>query len=124
MGRAAAIAFARENADVAIDLSPDEEANTREVVVLIRAAVRRAVPLPGDLRDAAPLCRRFIDDAVAQLGGRATIVSNAERQQSRASILELSDEDFDATMKTNIPCPFIPSRRRCSTSSPAPPSSR
>ena len=105
MGRAAAIAFAREGADVAINYLPDEEPDARDVVALIRAAGRQAVALPGDLRDAA-FCRRLVDDAVRQLGGLDTIVSNAGRQQSRASILELSDEDFDATMKTNIYAPF------------------
>ena len=106
MGRAAAIAFASEGADVAINYLPDEEADAREVVDLIRAAGRRAVPLPGDLRDAA-FCRRLVNDAVGQFGGLDTIVSNAARQQSRASILDLSDEDFDATMKTNIYAPFF-----------------
>lgn len=105
MGRAAAIAFAREGADVAINYLPDEEADAREVVDLIRAAGRKAVPLPGDLRDAA-FCRRLVDDAVRQLGGLDIIVSNAGRQQSRASILEVTDEDFDATMKTNLYAPF------------------
>ena len=105
MGRAAAIAFAREGADVGINYLPDEEPDAREVVELIRAVGRKAVLLPGDLRDAA-FCRRLVDDAVRQLGGLDTVVSNAGRQQSRASILELSDEDFDATMKTNIYAPF------------------
>ena len=105
MGRAAAIAFAREGADVAINYLPDEEADAREVVDLIRAAGRKAVPLPGDLRDAA-FCRRLVEDAVRQLGGLDTVVSNAARQQSRASLLEVSDEDFDATMKTNVYAPF------------------
>ncbi len=105
MGRAAAIAFAREGADVAINYLPDEEPDAREVVALIRAAGRKAVPLPGDLRDAA-FCRQLVTDAVSQLGGLDILVSNAGRQQSRASILEVSDEDFDATMKTNIYAPF------------------
>ena len=105
MGRAAAIAFAREGADVGINYLPDEEPDAREVVELIRAAGRKAVPIPGDLRDAA-FCRRLVDDAVRQLGSLDTVVSNAGRQQSRASILELSDEDFDATIKTNIYAPF------------------
>ena len=105
MGRAAAIAFAREGADVAINYLPDEEPDAREVVELIRAAGRHAVALPGDLRDAA-FCRRLVEDAVGQLGGLDTVVSNAGRQQSRASILEVSDEDFDATMKTNLYAPF------------------
>ena len=105
MGRAATIAFAREGADVAINYLPDEEPDAREVVELIKAAGRKAVPLPGDLRDAA-FCRRLVDDAVRQLGGLDIIVSNAGRQQSRVSILEVSDEDFDATMKTNLYAPF------------------
>jgi NAD(P)-dependent dehydrogenase (short-subunit alcohol dehydrogenase family) len=105
MGRAAAIAFAREGADVAINYLPAEEADAQEVVALIRQAGRRAVALPGDLRDAA-FCRRLVDDAVRQLGGLDILVSNAGRQQARQSILELSDEDFDATMKTNIYAPF------------------
>ena len=105
MGRAAAIAFAREGADVAINYLPDEEPDAREVVELIKAAGRKAVPLPGDLRDAA-FCRKLVEDAIRQLGGLDIIVSNAGRQQSRASILEVSDEDFDATMKTNIYAPF------------------
>ena len=105
IGRAAAIAFAREGADVAINYLPDEDPDAREVVDLIRAAGRKAVPLPGDLRDAT-FCRRLVDDAIRQLGSLDILVSNAGRQQSRASILDVSDEDFDATMKTNIYAPF------------------
>ena len=105
MGRAAVIAFAREGADVAINYLPEEEPDAREVVDMIRAAGRKAVPIPGDLRDAT-FCRRLVEDAVRQLGGLDILVSNAGRQQSRASILEVSDEDFDATMKTNIYAPF------------------
>ena len=105
MGRAAAIAYAREGADVAINYLPSEEPDAREVVELIRAAGRRAVAIPGDLRDAS-FCRDLVDESVRQLGGLDIIVSNAGRQQSRSSIAEVSDEDFDATMKTNIYAPF------------------
>ena len=105
MGRAAAIAFAREGADVAINYLPSEEPDAREVVDLIRRAGRKAVALPGDLRTAA-FCRDLVGRAVSQLGGLDTVVNNAGRQQSRASILDISDEDFDATMKTNIYAPF------------------
>jgi hypothetical protein len=109
MGRAAAIAYAREGADVAINYLPDEEPDAREVRDLIRAAGVRAAPIPGDLRDES-FCRNLVDEAVRQLGGLDIIVSNAGRQQSRASIAEVSEEDFDATMKTNI---YAPLRRRC-----------
>jgi hypothetical protein len=106
MGRAAAIAFAREGADVAINYLPFEEPDASEVVELIQAAGRKAVPIPGDLRDAA-FCRRLVDEAVRQLGGLNILVSNAGRQQSRASIAEVSDEDFDATIKANIYAPLL-----------------
>ncbi len=105
MGRAAAIAFAREGADVAINYLPSEEPDAREVVDLIRKAGQTAVALPGDLRTAA-FCRDLVKRAVDGLGGLDTVVSNAGRQQARASILDVSDEDFDATMKTNIYAPF------------------
>jgi NAD(P)-dependent dehydrogenase (short-subunit alcohol dehydrogenase family) len=105
MGRAAAIAFAREGADVAINYLPAEEEDAREVVGLIRAAGVRAAPIPGDLRDPA-FCRRLVDETVRQLGGLDTIVSNAGHQKSVSSIADISDEDFDWTMKTNIYAPF------------------
>jgi NAD(P)-dependent dehydrogenase (short-subunit alcohol dehydrogenase family) len=105
MGRAAAIAYAREGADVAINYLAAEEADAKEVVGYIRQAGRTAIAIPGDIRDAA-FCQRMVAEAVNQLGGLDIVVCNAGRQQSRASILDISDEDFDATMKTNIYAPF------------------
>jgi NAD(P)-dependent dehydrogenase (short-subunit alcohol dehydrogenase family) len=105
MGRAAAIAYAREGADVAINYFPTEEPDAQEVIALIKAEGRTALALPGDLRDEA-FCRKLVDDAIKGLGGLDIIVSNAARQQSRESILDVSSEDFDATMKTNIYAPF------------------
>ena len=105
MGRAAAIAYAREGADVAINYFPSEEPDAREVVQLIKAAGRKAVALPGDLRDEA-FCKRLVDQAVAGLGGLDIVVSNAGRQHSVASILEMTTELFDWTMKTNLYAPF------------------
>ncbi|HEY3784703.1 MAG TPA: SDR family oxidoreductase [Steroidobacteraceae bacterium] len=105
MGRAAAIAYAREGADVAINYLPFEEPDAREVVQWIRDAGRKAVPIAGDLREEA-FCRRLVAEAAERLGGLDILVCNAGRQQSRASITELTTEDFDATMKTNIYAPF------------------
>jgi NAD(P)-dependent dehydrogenase (short-subunit alcohol dehydrogenase family) len=105
MGRAAAIAFAREGADVAFNYYPTEEPDAQEVVDLIREAARVAVPLPGDLRDEA-FCTSLVGDAIASLGGLDILIMNAARQQVRESILDISTEDFDATMKTNIYAPF------------------
>jgi NAD(P)-dependent dehydrogenase (short-subunit alcohol dehydrogenase family) len=105
MGRAAAIAFAREGADVAINYFPTEEPDAEEVVALIKAAGRLGLPLPGDLRDEA-FCKKLVADAVEGLGGVDIVVNNAGRQQAHASILDISSEDFDATVKTNIYAPF------------------
>lgn len=105
MGRAAAIAYAREGADVAINYLPDEEADAVEVIKLIKAEGRIAAALPGDLRS-EDFCKKLVADAVSALGGLDILVNNAARQQTRASILDISTEDFDATMKTNIYAPF------------------
>jgi len=105
MGRAAAIAYAREGADVAINYLPDEEPDAREVIALIRQAGRKAVAVPGDLRGAG-FCRELVSRAVSGLGGLDILVCNAARQQAIPSILDVTDEEFDATMKTNIYAPF------------------
>jgi NAD(P)-dependent dehydrogenase (short-subunit alcohol dehydrogenase family) len=105
MGRAAAIAFAREGADVAINYYPTEESDAQEVVALILAAGRKALPIPGDLRDET-FCNSLVAQAVQGLGGLDIIVSNAGRQQAHESILDISSEQFDWTMKTNIYAPF------------------
>jgi len=105
MGRAAAIAYAREGADVAINYYPTEEPDAKEVIALIKAAGRKAVAIPGDLREES-FCKHLVDEAVRQLGGLDILVSNAGRQQSKQSILDITSEDFDATMKTNIYAPF------------------
>ncbi len=105
MGRAAAIAFAREGADVAINYYPTEEPDAQQVIALIKGAGRVALALPGDIRDEA-FCQKLVADAVNGLGGLDIVVSNAGRQQAHNSILDISTEDFDATMKTNIYAPF------------------
>jgi len=105
MGRAAAIAYAREGADVAINYFPSEEPDAREVIQLIKDAGRNGVAIPGDLRQEA-FCQHLVTEARQKLGGLDILVCNAGRQQSQASILDISTEDFDATMKTNIYAPF------------------
>jgi NAD(P)-dependent dehydrogenase (short-subunit alcohol dehydrogenase family) len=105
IGRAAAIAYAREGADVAINYFPTEEPDAREVIQIIKAAGRTGVPLPGDLRDRT-FCQRMVAEAVQKLGGLDIVVCNAGCQQAKASILDISDEDFDSTMKTNLYAPF------------------
>jgi NAD(P)-dependent dehydrogenase (short-subunit alcohol dehydrogenase family) len=105
MGRAAAIAFAREGADVAINYFPTEEPDAEQVIALIKAEGRIGLAIPGDLRD-EKFCVELVRRAFEGLGGLDIVVNNAGRQQTRASILDVSSEDFDATMKTNIYAPF------------------
>lgn len=101
IGRAAAIAYAREGADVAINYLPAEESDAREVIELIEAEGRTAVAIPGDLREAS-FCSELVEQAVEQLGGLDILVNNAARQQWKPSIMEISHDDFDDTMKTNL----------------------
>ena len=101
IGRAAAIAYAREGADVAINYLPAEESDAREVIELIEAEGRNAVAIPGDLREAS-FCSELVEKAVEQLGGLDILVNNAGRQQWQPSIMDISHEAFDDTMKTNL----------------------
>ncbi len=101
IGRAAAIAFAREGADVAINYYPTEEPDAREVKALIEQAGRKAVLLPADIRT-EKACTSLVADAVRQLGGLDLLVNNAAYQQSKADISEISDEQMVRTFETNI----------------------
>ena len=101
IGRAAAIAYAREGADVAINYLPAEEPDAQEVAKLIREAGRKAVLIPSDIKDEA-FCRLLVESAVHELGGLDILVNNAARQFSRASILDITTAEFDETYKTNV----------------------
>lgn len=80
IGRAAAIAFAREGADVAINYFPTEEPDTTEVIQLMKDAGVKAVALPGDLRE-EKFCKQLVHDAIKELGEINILVCNAGRQQ-------------------------------------------
>ena len=101
IGRAAAIAFAREGADVAIGYLPAEEADAKEVIALIEKAGRKAVALPGDIREEA-FCLSLVADAVKQLGGLDILVNNAAAQTTEPALADITTEQFDRTLKTNL----------------------
>ena len=101
IGRAAAIAYAREGADVAIGYLPDEEADAREVVALIEKEGRKAVALPGNVADQG-FCEAMVRDAVANLGGLDILVVNAAKQVSQPDVGAITAEQFDQTVKTNV----------------------
>jgi len=101
IGRATAIAYAREGADVAIGYLPSEEADAKEVIALIEKAGVKALALPGDIRD-EDWNRAMVARVVETFGGLDILVVNAGHQQFRESVSEVSTADFDATMKTNL----------------------
>ncbi|MCD0166185.1 SDR family oxidoreductase [Deinococcus sp. 12RED42] len=101
IGRAVAIAFAREGADVALNYLPEEEQDAREVVALIEAAGRRAVALPGDITDEA-FSRELVTRAVKELGGLDILVNNAGKQVSQPSLSDITTEQLDLTFRTNV----------------------
>ncbi|MET7768364.1 SDR family oxidoreductase [Nocardia sp. NPDC005366] len=100
IGRAVAIAYAREGADVLISYL-DEDDDAKEVADLVEQAGRRAVLVPGDLADAGH-CRAVIDRAVREFGKIDVLVSNAAYQMTHETIEEISDEEFDHTFKLNV----------------------
>jgi NAD(P)-dependent dehydrogenase (short-subunit alcohol dehydrogenase family) len=100
IGRAVAVMFAREGADVAINYLPDEQQDADETRRAIEALGKKCILLPGDLLDPA-LCKQLVAQTVQQLGGIDILVSNAAHQ-NRKELAELTPEEFDRTMKTNV----------------------
>jgi hypothetical protein len=101
IGRAVAIAFAREGADVAISFLPAEQPDADVVLDLIRQAGRKAVALPGDLMDEA-YARGLPARAAQEMGGLDILVVNAAHQKFFPSLDQMTTEDFDETMRTNL----------------------
>lgn len=101
IGRAVAIAFAREGADVALNYLSVEESDAEDVVRLIEAAGQKAIVIPGDLKSEA-FCKELVQKAVEGLGGLDILVNNAGKQTAVDDIADITTEQFDDTMKTNI----------------------
>ncbi|WP_309106111.1 glucose 1-dehydrogenase [Arthrobacter sp.] len=101
IGAATAIAFAREGADVVLSYLPEEEEDATRIANLIEKAGRKAVKVPGDLKD-SKVCHDLVDTALRELGGVDLLVNNAGKQVAQEDISEISDEQFDHTLKTNV----------------------
>lgn len=101
IGRAVAIAFAREGADVALSYLPEEEDEAQQVAALIRKAGRAAVTIPGDLSEES-FCSHLVDRAAMEFGRIDVLISNAAYQMSVSGIADLSSDQFDHTMRTNV----------------------
>jgi len=105
IGKAVAIAFAREGADVLISYLPEEEEDAQETKHWIEDAGRKAVLFPGDVSDPA-YCRSVIDTAVSELGGIDVLVNNAAYQMTHETLEEITDEEWDHTLATNLSAYF------------------
>lgn len=101
IGRAAAIAFAREGADVAISYLAAEQPDAADVLALIETEGRKAVALLGDLTDES-VARSVVEQAAEALGGLDILVINAGHQQNVESVLDIKTSELDETFKTNI----------------------
>ncbi len=101
IGRAVAIAFAREGADVAINYLPSEEADAKEVIKYIEKSGVKAFALPGDIQDEA-FARGLPVEAEKHLGGLDILVNNAGSMTSHTDLLDITSADFDKVVKTNI----------------------
>jgi NAD(P)-dependent dehydrogenase (short-subunit alcohol dehydrogenase family) len=101
IGRAVAIAFAREGADVAISYLPEEEADARESARWVRDAGRKAILLPGDITSEQH-CRAMVEQVMSECGRLDILVNNAAYQMTHKNIEEFSSEEFEHTFRTNI----------------------
>jgi NAD(P)-dependent dehydrogenase (short-subunit alcohol dehydrogenase family) len=101
IGRAVAVLFAREGADVAFTFLKEEKRDANETKRAVEAEGRRAYPMMGDVRD-ADICRDFVEQTVDEFGKLDILVNNAAFQQHQDSLEELTDEQWDQTFKTNI----------------------
>ena len=101
IGRATAIAFAREGADVVLNYLPEEQRDAEEVIALIEKAGRKAVALPGDIGEEA-FCQQLISHAQARLGGLDVLVNVAGKQTAVEDIADLTSAQIEATYRTNV----------------------
>ncbi len=106
IGRAVAIAFAREGADVLISYLADiEDEDARSTAELLEAAGRKAILVKGDIQEEAH-CKKIIDTAIAELGGLDILINNAAFQMARESLDDIPSDEWDRTFRTNITAMF------------------
>ncbi len=101
IGRAVAVLYAREGADVAIVYLPEEQSDAEETRQAIEAAGRRCLLLPGDLTQ-REFCEQVVERTVREFGKLDILVSNAAHQNRKPGLAEVTDEEFDRTFKTNV----------------------
>lgn len=105
IGRAVAIAYAREGADIVMNYLEEESADAREVIRLLEAEGKKVTAIAGDLKDET-FCKDLVNKSVDAMGGLDIIVSNAGKQTAVEDLTDLTTDQFDATFKTNVYAPF------------------
>ena len=106
IGRAVAVAFAREGAEVAINYLDEEQPDADSLAGLLKAEGLELTMLPGDLRD-VETCRRIVKEAYKRLGGLDILVLNAGVQQAAADIAEITPERVRRTFEVNVYAPLF-----------------
>jgi NAD(P)-dependent dehydrogenase (short-subunit alcohol dehydrogenase family) len=101
IGRAVAVLYAREGADVAISYLPEEQPDAEETLRAIEAEGRRCVLIPGDLKE-PDFCDELVERAVNELGKLDILVSNAAHQNRKKTLDDVTDDEFDTTFKVNM----------------------
>jgi NAD(P)-dependent dehydrogenase (short-subunit alcohol dehydrogenase family) len=101
IGRAVAVLYAREGADVSLVYLPEEQSDAEETRSAVEAEGRRALLLPGDVSDSS-FCQQAIERTVSEFGKLDIVVNNAAYQQHQKSLEEVTEEQWDRTFKTNI----------------------
>jgi len=101
IGRAVALAFAREGADVLISYLEEEESDAQETARVVESAGRKVVKVPGGIGDEAQ-CQRLVEQAVSELGGIDILVNNAAYQMYREGLRSISAEELEHTYRTNV----------------------
>jgi NAD(P)-dependent dehydrogenase (short-subunit alcohol dehydrogenase family) len=114
IGRAVAVLYAREGADVAIVHLPEEQPDADEVRTHVEGAGRRFLSIAGDVKDAA-FCAAAVERTVREFGRLDVLVNNAAHQKDKPSLDEIDDAEWDKTFRTNIHAYFYFARRRSST---------
>lgn len=101
IGRAVAIAFAREGADLVLSFLPEEEDDARETVRWVEEAGRKAVLAPGDVQK-KKYCQKLVETATKKLGHLDIVVNNAGFQRTYDDVADVTEEEFDRTFRTNV----------------------
>lgn len=106
IGRAVALCFAKEGADILFTYLPEEEKNAQGTVALVEEAGRKAVAHPGDVRQKS-FCKELVEATVKHFGRLDILVNNAAFQRTYESLLDIPEDEFDATYRTNVYAPFF-----------------